>query len=166
MFHQHFYAHDRRSRFFERGELKFVMLDLLNQKPRHGYEVIRELEDRFHGLYSPSAGSVYPTLQLLEDMGYVKSAEQEGKRVYSITEDGKKFLKERQETMGRIRGQMDDWGRTGSREELREAMRELRASFFMVGRAARDLSAAKLTRIKDVAVKAARDIEDIIREKE
>ena len=69
MFHRYYYENDRRSRFFERGDLKYVILDLLTDKPRHGYEIIRELEDRFHGFYTPSAGKVYPTLQLLEDMG-------------------------------------------------------------------------------------------------
>jgi DNA-binding PadR family transcriptional regulator len=54
------------ARFFEKGDLKYVILDLLKDKPRHGYEIIRALEDRFHG-FTPSAGSVYPTLQLLDD---------------------------------------------------------------------------------------------------
>ena len=55
---------------FEQGDLKYVILHLLAEKPRHGYEVIKELEVRFAGSYAPSAGTVYPTLSLLEDMGY------------------------------------------------------------------------------------------------
>jgi len=109
MFRRHFEGFDRRYRFFGKGDLKYVILDLLKDKPSHGYEIIRDLEDRFHGLYSPSAGSVYPTLQLLEDLDYVKAAEQDGKKVYTITESGLKFLKESEETVGRIKGHMHDW---------------------------------------------------------
>src|SRR5580693_8739637 len=58
---------------FERGDLKLVILDLLKEKPRHGYDIIQELEKRFHGFYSPSPGSVYPILQLLEDQDLVTS---------------------------------------------------------------------------------------------
>lgn len=166
MYHRRFFEHERKSRFFERGDLKYVILDLLTDKPRHGYEIIRALEDRFHGFYSPSAGSVYPTLQLLEDMGYVKSLEQDGKKVYTITEEGKAFLTDRKETMGRIRGHMRDWWRTGNREDFRDIIRGLTDAAGMVGREARELNPTKLARIKEVVVKAGRDIEGIIREKE
>ena len=68
---------------FESGEVKFVILRLLKEKPRHGYEVIKALEEKLGGYYTPSAGTVYPTLQLLEDEGYVRAVETEGKKVYS-----------------------------------------------------------------------------------
>jgi DNA-binding PadR family transcriptional regulator len=61
----------------------------------HGYEMMKALEERSHGFYTPSAGSIYPTLQMLEDRGLVSVAEVEGKKVYSITEEGKAFLNER-----------------------------------------------------------------------
>jgi len=64
----------------------------LKDKPRHGYDIIRELEERSYGFYKPSPGVIYPTLQMLEEMGYASSAEQEGKKVYSITEEGLNFL--------------------------------------------------------------------------
>jgi len=63
---------------FESGEVKFVILRLLKEKPRHGYEVIKAIEEKFGGYYSPSAGTVYPTLQLLEDVGYVRAVETDG----------------------------------------------------------------------------------------
>ena len=63
----------RRGRVFEQGDLKYVILRLLSEKPRHGYEIIKELEERFGGAYAPSAGTVYPTLALLEDMGYASA---------------------------------------------------------------------------------------------
>ncbi len=102
MFGPRFFASERRSRLFEKGDLKYVVLDLLKDKPAHGYEIMRALEERSHGLYSPSAGSVYPTLQLLEDMGYVSSNQQDGKKIYAITDGGRSFLKERQENINQI----------------------------------------------------------------
>ena len=86
-----------RESHFQKGDLKYVILDLLKDKPRYGYEVIRELEERSHGFYSPSAGVVYPTLQMLEEMGYASAAEQDGKKVYSITDEGRQFLTERKD---------------------------------------------------------------------
>jgi DNA-binding PadR family transcriptional regulator len=82
---------------YGRGDLKFVLLDLLQTRPMHGYEMIKELESRAGGFYTPSAGAVYPTLQLLEDRGWVTSATVEGKKVYTITDAGRAGLQERSE---------------------------------------------------------------------
>ena len=68
----------RRRQWFEAGDMKYVILKLLKDKPRHGYEVMKELEERMHGCYSPSPGTVYPTLQWLEDEGLVVAKEVEG----------------------------------------------------------------------------------------
>jgi DNA-binding PadR family transcriptional regulator len=81
---------------YGRGDLKFVLLELLQERPKHGYEMIKELEGRAGGFYTPSAGAVYPTLQLLEDRGWVTNETQEGKKVYTITDDGRAALAERQ----------------------------------------------------------------------
>jgi DNA-binding PadR family transcriptional regulator len=115
--------HHRR---FGRGDLKYVILDLLQAGPRHGYDIIRALEERSHGFYSPSAGSVYPTLQLLEDQGFVTSNQQDGKRVYTITDAGRAFLTERADTVDDIRARMaSGWGGKIS-PELRGLMDEVR----------------------------------------
>ena len=82
----------RRSQMFESGEVKFVILRLLKEKPRHGYEVIKALEEKLAGCYTASPGTVYPTLQLLEDQGYVRVVEEAGKKVYHITPEGEAFL--------------------------------------------------------------------------
>jgi DNA-binding PadR family transcriptional regulator len=76
------------------------LLSLLADQPMHGYDLIRELEQRSGGMWHPSPGSVYPTLQLLEDEGLVTGQEQEGKRVYSITDAGRTELEERQQRGG------------------------------------------------------------------
>jgi DNA-binding PadR family transcriptional regulator len=85
----------RGGRMFEQGGLKFVILRLLEEKPRHGYEIIKELEERSGGRYTPSPGTVYPTLTMLEEMGFASAAVEEGgKKVYSITDAGRQHLAE------------------------------------------------------------------------
>ena len=91
--------------------MRLVILRLIREKPRHGYEIIKALEERMHGCYTPSAGSVYPTLQMLEDQGYVRIVEQDGKKVYHITPEGERFLDDNEDVL------------TDIGERLREAMR-------------------------------------------
>ena len=76
----------------ERGDLKFVILRLVSKRPMHGYEVMKALEEESKGYYRPSPGSVYPTLQMLQDEGYVTVEEQEGKKIYTITDAGVAYL--------------------------------------------------------------------------
>jgi DNA-binding PadR family transcriptional regulator len=92
----------RRSQMFESGEVKFVILRLLKEKPRHGYEVIKALEEKLGGYYTPSAGTVYPTLQLLEDEGYVRSVDTDGKKVYHVTPEGERYLEEHRDFLDEI----------------------------------------------------------------
>lgn len=159
MFNKRFFEREYHSRFFEKGDLKYVILDLLKEKPAHGYEIIRELEDRFHGFYSPSAGSVYPTLQLLEDMEYVSSSEQDGKRVYTITDAGRQFLKEQGETMDKIKAHMKDWWGSGSHEEIHEIMHEVGHLVRSVARKVRRMDPEKLSSVREIINRAERDID-------
>jgi DNA-binding PadR family transcriptional regulator len=92
----------RRSQWFDSGDMKYVILKLVREKPRHGYEVMKELEQRLHGCYSPSPGTVYPTLQWLEDEGLVVSKDVEAKKVYEITEAGIRFLDEHKDVVDDI----------------------------------------------------------------
>lgn len=84
-------------RMFGHGHLKYVLLDLLQERPKHGYEMMKELQDRSGGFYNPSAGAIYPTLQLLEDRSWVTSQTADGKKVYAITDAGRAALKEHNE---------------------------------------------------------------------
>lgn len=84
-----------RRRMFDGGELRLVMLLLMESEPRHGYDIIREIETRTGGAYAPSPGIVYPTLTLLEDVGHVEIRATEGaKKLFAITEAGKAHLAE------------------------------------------------------------------------
>lgn len=80
--------------FFERGGVKFAIMKLLKDRPRHGYDIIRALERHSKGMYSPSAGAIYPVLQALEDQSLVASSAEGGKKVYSLTQAGLDFLEE------------------------------------------------------------------------
>jgi DNA-binding PadR family transcriptional regulator len=93
--------HRRRRRMkwklFERGDLKFVILRLVSKQPMHGYEVMKALEEESGGYYKPSPGSVYPTLQMLEDEGFLTVEERDGKKIYSITDEGLAYLDENED---------------------------------------------------------------------
>lgn len=91
-------------RMFERGYLKYALLDLLQDQPKHGYEMMKDLEERTGGFYAPSAGAVYPTLQMLEDRGWTTSETIEGKKVYTITDTGRAALAEAKERRESRRG--------------------------------------------------------------
>jgi DNA-binding PadR family transcriptional regulator len=85
----------RLGRLLEHGDLRFVVLALLGEQPRHGYELIKELEERTGGAYRPSAGVIYPTLAMLEDEGLIRPAGGEvGRKLFEPTEEGKKVVEE------------------------------------------------------------------------
>ena len=86
-------------KIFERGDLKFVILRLISRNPMHGYEVMKALEEESKGYYRPSPGSVYPTLQMLEDEGYVTVEEQDGKKIYTITDEGTAYLADNEDVV-------------------------------------------------------------------
>ena len=153
--------HDRP---FRRGDLKYVILGLVADKPRHGYEVIRILEERSHGFYAPSPGAVYPTLQFLEESGYVNSSEHDGKKIYAITEEGRLFLDERKDFAEGIRKHMSDlWG-PRDKGELRETVAEFRRLGRLVSHRyrGRRVEPQKMRRIRDVISRACKEIEVIL----
>lgn len=80
-------------RMLGHGDLKLLLLALIEQQPRHGYELIRTIEEMFLGQYSPSPGAIYPTLTMLEELGYASVAnEQGGRKLYAITDEGRAYL--------------------------------------------------------------------------
>jgi DNA-binding PadR family transcriptional regulator len=116
-------------RVFDHGDLRYVMLQLIAEKPRYGYELIKTIEEQFGGMYSPSPGVVYPTLTLLEELGYVR-AESSGttKKLYSLTEEGKSFLTANRPLVDAIFSRMAEVSRTigsGPAPEIRRAMGNL-----------------------------------------
>ena len=108
-------------RFLFRGDLRLVILALVENEPRHGYELIKQIEDMTGGFYAPSPGVVYPTLTYLEEAGYVRAEEDANKKRYSITDEGKAYLDENRAIIGKIFDKLDSIGeRVRRRREHRE----------------------------------------------
>ena len=99
----------RGARFFESGEVRLAILSLLSEGPKHGYQLMKELEERSGGMYKASAGSVYPTLQQLEDEDLVTSDQQAGKRVYRLTAAGRRELQKDPDAVSRIWKRAESW---------------------------------------------------------
>jgi len=99
--------HGGRRRVFDHGDLRFILLSMIAAKPAHGYDLIRALEDRMGGGYSPSPGVIYPTLTMLEEQGFAQVAAQEGKKLYTATAEGEAFLKANQTAVDAIQARID-----------------------------------------------------------
>ena len=156
----------RGGRMFEQGDLRYVVLRLLEEKPRHGYEIIKALEEKFGGAYAPSPGAVYPTLQLLEDLGYTRIVPgEEGKKVYEITDAGRAHLAENQATVDNI---FDRIGKLVG-HFLDEPMTEVHAAFRNVGRATYSRASGAvhdtelLKKVTEILERAAKEIEGLPR---
>jgi DNA-binding PadR family transcriptional regulator len=133
----------RGGRMFGQGDLKYVVLQLLSERPRHGYDIIKELEERFGGAYAPSAGTVYPTLSLLEDLGYARvTLEEGGRKVYSITDAGREYLEENRNVVADLFERMAELGASF----LSEDMMALNRSFGRLARSTYARAAAASTR--------------------
>jgi DNA-binding PadR family transcriptional regulator len=154
----------RRWSSFQKGDLKYVILGLLKEKPRHGYDIIRELEEQSYGFYKPSPGVIYPTLQMLEEMGYASSTEQEGKKVYSITEEGLKFLANQSEIADAVRRQMKHKWSFKNIGRMVMIMREYHGLEELLDSSFRRLDADKAGQICQILSRAYQEIESVLRE--
>jgi DNA-binding PadR family transcriptional regulator len=92
----------RRFRFFESGEIRLAILSLLGEGPKHGYQLMKEISERSGGIYRASAGSVYPTLQQLEDEGLIEAVQQNGRRIFNLTAAGRAELERDPDAVRRI----------------------------------------------------------------
>lgn len=142
-----------------RGDIKYLLLALLAEQPQHGYQLIKELEARQGGFYRPSPGSVYPTLQLLEEGGYLTSEQIEGKRVYTITDSGRELLAER-DNAGGLRDQVDT---QQPLIELKNAVMELTAAVMQVARGG---NLDRVGRVREILKRAKREIYSILAEED
>ena len=157
----------RAGRVFEQGDLKYVILRLLAEKPRHGYEIIKELEDRFGGAYAPSPGTVYPTLTMLEDLGYARAMPEEGgRKIYEITDEGRKHLEEHSATVDDIFERIAKFVEgffDAPMADLKRSMASLgRATFYVASRSPNDKD--RLAKISEILKRAAVEIEKLTQE--
>lgn len=155
-------------RFFGRGDMKFALLELLQERPMHGYEMIKALEEKSGGFYTPSPGSIYPTLQMLEEGGFVTSTEVEGKKVYTITDAGRVQLAERQRNQGEFAG--PPWARRhghggrGARPEmqaLRGEVAETARLLAIAGRMSIE-DPEKLARLRSIIARTRNELNTLI----
>jgi DNA-binding PadR family transcriptional regulator len=126
MGHERGFAGGGRERHFDNGELRFVILQLIADKPSYGYEIIKAIEERLSGAYAPSPGVVYPTLTMLEEEGYATVSSTEGsKKLYAATERGVEYLKENKVVTKAIFGRMEHAGKVFGRGRSPQIMRAI-----------------------------------------
>lgn len=140
-----------------RGDIKYILLALIAEQPRHGYQLIKELEARQAGFYRPSPGSVYPTLQLLEEGGYLTSEQLEGKRIYTITDSGRQLLAERDNAVDPI----DRGERQQQLIGLKDAITELSGAVMQVARSG---NLERMGRVREILNRVKREIYNILAE--
>jgi DNA-binding PadR family transcriptional regulator len=160
--HHHGGGGQRLGRFFDHGDLRYVLLGLIAESPRHGYELIKAIEEKFGGMYSPSPGVIYPTLTLLEELGYIRPESAEGTRKqYVVTPEGTAFLATNQAVVDQIFARMAEVTRTyggGPAPEIRRAMQNLEAALAIrLGRG--PLSSEQVRAIAAVLDRAAGEVE-------
>ncbi|HMC62527.1 MAG TPA: PadR family transcriptional regulator [Candidatus Solibacter sp.] len=154
------FAFGQTGRFFEAGEVRLAILSLLSEGPKHGYQLMKEMAERSGGLYKASAGSVYPTLQQLEDEELIQADQQAGKKVYRITEAGLGELAKAPDHVRRIwerAERWEDWGQCFGPESmgvLQPISRLVKASLHATRRSGPD-------RVRTVLERVCRELEDL-----
>ena len=143
-----------------RGDVRAAVLALLAERPMHGYEMIQQLEERTGGLWRPSAGSIYPTLQLLEDEGLIRGEESEGRRRFQLTDEGRGRIEERE---GPFPWEAVTAGVDPSQIRLRESFWQLRAAVRQVVEAA---NAEQSARVRELLDETRRKVYGVLAESE
>jgi DNA-binding PadR family transcriptional regulator len=150
-------------RFFRQGEVRLALLSLLKDSPAHGYELMKRLEERSGGMYQASAGTVYPVLQQLEDEGLVRTKDEDGKKVYHLTDAGREELTLHQEDTDRIWTRAHGWKDWGVHMGPETA--EIWGSFGRLSKAA--FKAASRSdvengeRVRDILDRARKELEEL-----
>jgi DNA-binding PadR family transcriptional regulator len=161
--HEHGHEHRRGrrfGRFFDHGDLRFVILALLEEQPRHGYELIKELEERTGGAYRPSAGVIYPTLALLEDEGLIRPAGGEtGRKLFELTEAGKAELDKNRTGVEAVLGRMEEVAQAAGPGRPRVGRAMMNLGMALRNRMSRPITAEQLDRIVQMIDDTAAEIE-------
>ncbi len=151
----------RMARVFDQGDLRFVILKLISEKESHGYDIIKAIEAKVGGAYSPSPGVVYPTLSLLEEMGYITARTADGgKKLYTVTEEGRAALEANKASVDAIFSRMDDLHERfdGPAPRISRAMENLGAAI-RTRMSSGPVSAEQLNAIVDAIDRAAKGVE-------
>jgi DNA-binding PadR family transcriptional regulator len=152
----------------ERGDLRYLILDAISAQPRHGYEVMQVIEERSGGAYRPSPGVVYPTLQMLEELGHAEVNQDRGRKVYTITDAGRKELEEHRDEVEdayeRVGGAL--WDRLAG--EFASLGEEVQRLFSEVGRAASrgTLDSERMKQVRSTVKRAVDEVKRILRRRD
>jgi DNA-binding PadR family transcriptional regulator len=155
----------RWGRFFGPGEIRLALLSMLERGPKHGYELMKELESKSGGIYKASAGAIYPALQQLEDEGLVTSDAAAGKRTYSLTDGGKVELQREADTVQKIwqrAEQAGDWGPwmgAEGAEVMRPAAELMKTALRAATRGSHD--SKKIAKIREILERAKKELEAV-----
>jgi DNA-binding PadR family transcriptional regulator len=161
----------RAGRMLAHGDLRLIALALIAEQPRHGYDIIKQLEERTSGWYSPSPGIVYPTLTYLEEAGYLSSQAEGAKKLYSITDEGRAHQEENREVVEAVMNRLAHIGKKARRMRERFGDEEDRTGSAPLVKAAldnlREVAAKRLQddprsepRIVEILARAAVDLRD------
>jgi DNA-binding PadR family transcriptional regulator len=148
---------------FDAGDLRLVILKLLAEQPSYGYQLIKAMEQRFAGGYTPSAGVIYPTLTLLEEEGLSSSGTENGKKVYSVTAEGLQYLEANKHAVDEIFRRIGEAGRNFERErspELIGAFMKLRGAV-MVRVSRENVTPEQISKIVEAINAAAKTIDEL-----
>jgi DNA-binding PadR family transcriptional regulator len=152
-----------RERLFDAGDIKLVILKLLSEQSSYGYQIMKTMEERLAGGYSPSAGVVYPTLTMLAEEGLAVESLEGAKRIYSITPQGEEFLDANKERIGELFARLDEAGegfRRGRSPEVMKAFFNLRNA--VVARITREtITPERIRKIAEAINAAAKAIDEI-----
>jgi DNA-binding PadR family transcriptional regulator len=148
----------------DRGIVRYLVLDAIGQQPRHGYEIIQAIEERSAGTYRPSPGVVYPTLQMLEELGHARLEEREARKVYAITADGRRDLGEHAEDVQEFYESAGEGSWEDFAEDLRDLTRRVGRMFKAIGRSARRgrLTPSTIKKLRMILDEAISKIEGIV----
>jgi DNA-binding PadR family transcriptional regulator len=146
-------------RFFESGDLRFVLLHLISDAPRHGYEIIKLIENRMAGAHSPSPGIVYPTLTMLEEMGLAEVKTEGARKLYSITDLGRSELDAHRAATDAILERMQRAGERHARDESGPIARALENLKLVLRMRSAELSPDQVAAVTDIIDEAAKRIE-------
>jgi len=148
---------------FEAGDIKLVILKLLSEEPSYGYQLIKTMEQRLGGGYTPSAGVIYPTLTLLEEEGLAAASAESSKKVYSVTAEGTAYLEANKERVSELFARLDETGRgfeRGRSPEIMKAFGNLRSA--VIARVSRGTGTPEqIQQITDAINVAAKTIDEL-----
>jgi DNA-binding PadR family transcriptional regulator len=150
----------RGPRMFDPGALRLVVLGLIAEQPRSGYDIIKALEAKFQGAYSPSPGAIYPMLQMLEEADLVASRADGNKRLFSITDQGRAYLAEQAADLEKINAQIDETSTEVGGVALGDEVRALRWAVYSRLRSG-SLTAAQAEKAREILKRARRELEDL-----